>query len=79
MPKVDGFNQIVTIDLKQFDKNDPNRRYICYLVDMHTRLTAAKFIPNKEPKQIYYYGEVGRSWLRLNARASYGYRRRDVK
>ena len=52
IPRVDSFNQIVTIDLKEFDRQDPERKFICYLIDMHSRLTAAKFIPNKEPKQI---------------------------
>ena len=49
LPRADKFNQIVTIDLKDFDKKDPKRRYICYLIDMHTRLVAAKFIPDKQP------------------------------
>ena len=52
LPRTDRFNQIVTIDLKEYDKNDPRRRYICYLIDMHTRLVAAKFIPNKLPCQV---------------------------
>ena len=52
LPRADRFNQIVTIDLKEYDRDDHKRRYICYLIDMFSRLVAAKFIPNKNPCQI---------------------------
>ena len=52
LPRAERFNQIVTIDLKEYDKNDHQRRYICYLIDMHTRLVTAKFIPDKHPCHI---------------------------
>ena len=52
LPRVETFNQIVTIDLKEYDKNVRQRRYICYLIDVHTRFVTAKFIPNKNPDQI---------------------------
>lgn len=52
LPRAERFNQIVTIDLKEYDRNDPEHRYICYLIDMHTRLVAAKFITDKKPAQI---------------------------
>lgn len=52
LPRAGRFNQIVTLDLKEFDKSDNERKYICYVIDMHTRLVAAKFIPNKQPCQV---------------------------
>ena len=52
LPRAERFNQIVTIDLKEYDRDDPRRRYICYLIDMFSRLVAAKFIANKNPSQI---------------------------
>ena len=42
----------MTIDLKDYDKEHKSRRYICYLIDMHTRFLIANFIPNKKPCQI---------------------------
>ena len=44
IPRVERPNQIVTLDLKEF-KNG----YICYIIDMHSRFTAADFISNKNP------------------------------
>ena len=52
IPRVDKPNQIVTVDLKDYDTNDPQRRYICYFIDMHSRLTLGDFIPDKKPEQI---------------------------
>ena len=52
MPRVDSFNQIVTIDLKEYSRTDVKRRYICYLIDMFSRLVAAKFIHDKQPERI---------------------------
>ena len=40
------------MDLKEYDRNDPQRRHICYLIDMFSRLTVAKFLPSKEPKWV---------------------------
>ena len=52
IPRVERFNEIVTIDLKEFEKRESKRRYICYLIDMHTRFVSAKFIPSKSPSNI---------------------------
>ena len=52
LPRATRFNQVVTLDLKDFDKNDIKRRYICYIIDMYTRLVAAKFISTKEPTEV---------------------------
>ena len=52
IPRVDKPNQIVTVDLKDYDANDPERRYICYFIDMHSRLTLGDFISDKKPDQI---------------------------
>ena len=52
IPRVDKPNQVVTIDLKEYDANDPRRRYICYFIDMHSRMTVGGFIPEKKPEQI---------------------------
>ena len=47
LPRACQFNEMVTIDLKGCDRNERCRRYICYLVDMHSRFVVANFIPNK--------------------------------
>ena len=52
LPRATRFNEIVTKDLKEYDKDDAVRRYICYLIDMHTRFLVANFIPSKKPCQI---------------------------
>ena len=52
LPRADKFGDVVTVDLKEYDRNDPQRRHICYLIDMFSRLTVAKFLPSKEPKGI---------------------------
>lgn len=39
----------MTIDLKVYDKQSARRRYLCYFIDMHSLLTVAGFIPDKEP------------------------------
>ena len=47
------FNQVVTLDLKEFKKRSEEKyRYILYIIDMHTRLVAAAFIPNKRPEMV---------------------------
>ena len=43
---------MVTVDLKEYDGKDKERKYICYLVDMFSRFMVAKFILRKEPEQI---------------------------
>lgn len=52
IPRVDGVNQIITVDLKEYDTKDSKHRYICYLIDMHSRLTIGQFIPDKKPSRI---------------------------
>ena len=52
MPRVNIPNEIVTIDLKEFNLNDPKRRYICYFIDKHSRMTIADFILDKKPENI---------------------------
>ena len=51
IPRVDGPDQILTVDLKEWEGKG-NKRYICYLVDMFSRLTTGSFIPNKLPDTI---------------------------
>ena len=47
IPRADSPNKIVSIDLKHFSD-----RYICYLVDMFSRLTVGKVIPDKSAEQV---------------------------
>ena len=47
LPRASQFNQIVSVDLKQYKNNSYN--YILYLVDMFTRLTVGVFIQKKLP------------------------------
>ena len=67
IPRVDKPNQVVTIDLKEYNSADPDRKYICYFIDMHSRLTVGAFIPSKKPECIVeallndwipYYGSM---------------------
>ena len=51
IPRVDGPDQILTVDLKEW-KGKGNKRYICYLIDMFSRLTTGSFIQNKLPDTI---------------------------
>ena len=41
----------MTIDLKQWKEQGKNR-YICYMIDMHSRLTLGQFISDKKPDSI---------------------------
>ena len=50
--RAEKFNQVVTMDLKTYDLESKDRKYILYLVDMFSRLTAAKFISSKDPCKI---------------------------
>ena len=43
---------MVTGNLKGYDRQDKDRRYVVYLMDMFLRLMVAKFIPSKEPEQV---------------------------
>ena len=52
IPRAEKPNQIVTLDLKVFDLSDSPRKYICYFIDMFSRLTVASFIPEKKPELI---------------------------
>ena len=52
IPRVDGPNQIVTIDLKEWSRKGGRKQYICYIIDMHSRLTTGGFISDKEPDSI---------------------------
>ena len=51
IPRVDAPDQILTVDLKEW-KGKGNKRYICYLIDMFSRLTTGAFISNKLPDTI---------------------------
>lgn len=44
IPKVDRPNQIVTMDLKEYDAVDSEKRFIYYLIDMCSILMVGKFI-----------------------------------
>ena len=50
LPRACKFNQIVSLDLKQYKDNDNN--YILYLVDLFTRLTVGVFIKRKLPSLV---------------------------
>ena len=52
VPRADGPNEIVTVDLKEYNRNDPRKRYICYFIDIFSRFTVGAFIPDKRPEQI---------------------------
>ena len=51
LPRVESPNQIVSIDLKVCDDRYSGK-YICYLIDMYSRFTAATFIKDKKPDTI---------------------------
>ena len=53
LPRTSKFNQIVSMDLKQY--KDKNNDYILYLVDLFSRLTVGSFIQGKNPSLV---GEV---------------------
>ena len=50
MPLATDFNQVVTMDLKIWDKN--KHQYILYLIDAFTRYTVATVITRKTPDQV---------------------------
>ena len=51
IPRVDGPDQILSVDLKEW-RGKSNKRYICYMIDMFSRLTSAAFIQNKLPDTV---------------------------
>ena len=51
LPRVDNPNEIVTIDLKMCAQGF-GAKYICYLIDMYSRFTAAALINDKLPDTI---------------------------
>ena len=62
LPRALKFNQVVTLDLKEFKKSSHEKyRYILYIIDMHTRLVAAAFISNKRPETVGK--EILRKWI----------------
>ena len=61
LPRAEQFGDVVTVDLKEYSREDKERRYICYLIDMYSRLTVAKFIPSKEPK--YVIETIMEKWI----------------
>ena len=52
IPRVEGPNEIVSIDLKEWSTSTGKKKYICYLIDMHSRLTSGSFISDKKPDTI---------------------------
>ena len=52
IPRANGPNDIVTIDLKEFDLTHKTRKYICYFIDIFSRLTVTVFIPGKNAEYI---------------------------
>ena len=50
LPRASNFNEIVTIDLK--DYKDGRNNYILYIIDMFSRLTVGALIPNKKPSTV---------------------------
>ena len=51
IPRVDTANAIVTLDLKEWSFKG-SKYYICYMIDMFSRLTMGNFIKNKNPESI---------------------------
>ena len=52
IPRANKPNEIVTIDLKEFNLKHPTQKYICYFIDMFSRLTVGVFIPAKKAEVI---------------------------
>ena len=52
IPRADAPNEIVTVDLKEYDSHSTKRKYICYVIDLHSRMTVADFIHEKKPEEI---------------------------
>ena len=50
LPRASKFNQIVTMDLKQYE--ELHYKFILYLVDMFSRFMVAVFVSNKQPSII---------------------------
>ena len=61
LPRVEGPNEIITVDLKEFDRHSGKHRYICYLIDMHSRMTIGDFITEKKPGKVI--DVVMRRWI----------------
>ena len=61
LPRVEGPNEIITVDLKEFDSHSDKHRYICYLIDMHSRMTIGDFISEKKPEKVI--DVVMRRWI----------------
>lgn len=51
IPRVDSANVIVTLDLKEWCFKR-NKKYICYMIDLFSRLTMGNFINDKNPSSI---------------------------
>ena len=51
VPRVDSANVVVTLDLKEwcFKKS---KKYICYMIDMYSRLTMGNFLKDKNPSSV---------------------------
>ena len=52
LPRADKFGDVVTIYLKEYNRQDTDKRFIYYLLEMFSRLMVAKFVPYKEPHNI---------------------------
>ena len=52
IPRANKPNEIVTIDLKEYNSKHPTQKYISYFVDMFSRLTVGVFIPSKKAEVI---------------------------
>ena len=52
IPRADGPDQVLSIDLKEWSSDGKRKRYICYLIDMFSRLTSGAFIRDKQPESI---------------------------
>ena len=50
LPRASAFNQIVTLDLKEY--NYGRHKYILYMIDMFSRFLVALFIPDKNPATV---------------------------
>ena len=51
IPRVDTANTIVTLDLKEWTFKG-TKYYICYMIDMYSRLTMGNFIKDKSPESV---------------------------
>ena len=61
LPKLKKHNQLVTLDLKDWDAEDGARRYIAYAIDGFSKFTVGEFIADKTAERIGEF--ILRKWI----------------